>query len=177
MSVNYDEPGLHIRGLPEDPKIRAKEIADLRQSQRDLGPRGDRDFLKVLAEHLLEEKPINGDIKSYLGRALFAILEGKSVRYAFRMPNLGRPRDRSIHERDLRITLEITQKMRAGISLEKSAAEIGEAYNVSEHTATKAYKCHCHLLKKRSDLSQFEDMLDKLSTIPNIQAFLRLGTS
>lgn len=177
MSVDYDEPGLHIRGLPEDPKLRAKEIAEFRQSQRDLGPRGDRDFLKALADHLLEEKPISSDIKSYLGRALFAILEGRSVRYAFRMPNLGRPRDRSTYERDLRITLEITQKMRKGVSLEKSAVEIGDLYNVSEHTASKAYKRHCHLLKHRSDLMQFKASLDELSTTPNLQAMLRLGRS
>jgi len=159
MSVDYDEPGLHLRGLSSDPKERAAQIAQDRKLQRELGPIGHHKFLIALGLHILEEKPLTYELQFYLGHALIDLGEGKTAREAFRMPRRGRPRDYSNYFRDLYITLDVTMKMRAGLSLEKAAYEVGEVYHLSNHTVEKAYKRHADTAKFYPDLDDFRKVI------------------
>jgi len=167
VSVDYDEPGLHLRGLPDDPKERAVKIAEARTLQRELGPIGHHEFLRALGVYILEEKPLTDELQCYLGHALIDLGEGKTARQAFRMPSRGRPRDYSNYSRDLRITLDVTMKMRAGLSLEKAAYEVGEVYHVSNHTAEKAYKRHADEAKHYTDLNDFRKIIEFYETFTN----------
>jgi hypothetical protein len=159
----YKESGLEMEFLSNDPDEIKKDIELIKKLKRDSGPKGSREFLKKLGDWILEGNQLNEDLTYYLGNALIDISENKSVRDAFNMPGKGRPRDKEKIIRDYRIAIRIAKMMKSGESFEESAFQISKDFNVSDHTAEKAYKKHSRLMNKIADHEklekQFDDML------------------
>ena len=83
------------------------------------------------------------------------------------MPGRGRPRDNEKVFRDYRIALRIAKMMKSGESFEESAFQVSKDFNISDHTAEKAYKKHSKLMNKIDNHEEREKRLDETLINPN----------
>jgi len=125
---------------------------------------GSRELFRELGFKLLFADEIDPMKRRYLALALLDLSNGKPYREAFKIKSLGRPYDESAHIRNLKIAVHIYEAMQYGMSLEKAAVKICDHYNVSEHTAQKAYKQFSHRLKGLSDTKLFHEYIERLDS-------------
>jgi hypothetical protein len=156
MAEINDESFLSFDQQPNDPE----EIEFERSLKKKFGPTGSKDFLKKLGKWIIEGNQLNEDLSYYLGNALLDISENKSIREAFNMPGRGRPKDQEKAFRDYRIALRIAKMMKSGESFEESAYQVSKDFNISDHTAEKAYKKHSRLMNKIDNHEEREKRLD-----------------
>ncbi len=125
---------------------------------------GSRPLLAELGEKMILGQDFDFTTREYIGFALLDLSEGLSVTKAFNMQPTGRPRDNHLFERDLRIALDVSEKMRQGSSYEQASYDVAELHNVSDSTAEKAYKRFAHRFKAIHTIEQlrsFRESLDR----------------
>ena len=155
---------LRIRNVSADnPLDNQEEMEFYRLWNKVFSPRANKQFLKEFGTRLLKGMELSDDLRIYLGLALIDIADGKSVRQAFNMPGKGRPKDKDALIRDMRIAIAIAKLMRDGVSLENASYKVTEDFNVSEHTAKKAYKDHLTMIKSVTEFQLLENGLDRLA--------------
>ncbi len=157
----HREPGLHITGLSDDPVKREASIQSIKDMDRAFSPKGNKEFLKELGVRILEGMELSEDLRQYIGRAFIDIADGKTVVEAFNMKGKGRPKDKEATIKHLRISVEIRRLMNTGISFEKSAYQVSEQFNVSDHTAEKAYKRYSKLVSRENGIELMESFINK----------------
>ena len=151
---------------PDAPDESPEDIAHLQRMLWALRPKGKPELLRALGNRLLAGEELGDYFRLYLGQALIDLAEGKSKREAFNMLGPGRPKDKDATIRNLKIALDIATSMRAGRSFEEAAYYVAQDYNVSDHTAEKAYKQHARALKKAKDLEPIRTTVARMEAAP-----------